>query len=493
MATPIPANDCPFTLAEAADATAGELFGPREHTARGISIDTRSLSAGAIFVALLGVADGHRYLAEATRRGAAAAVVNRGRRIAELPCIEVDDTLEALGALARYHLRRIRRAHEIPSIAVGGAAGKTTTKEITAALARAIYGPTLATTGNLNNRIGVPMTLLTLSTEHRAMVIECGTNTRGEIPRLAAIVEPDVAMVLNVDLEHTEGLGTLADVADEESALMGGARRAVVFPADDPMLAPRAPRGLRAVTFGASAAAHVRLEERSTARGGKTRIRIRLAREMVAPDAEPVIESEIAMLGEAAALNCAAAVAAVGATAEPYLSAQNLAALETALASVTPVTGRLSLRQTAGIVLIDDTYNANPRSVRAALAAAREIADGLGARLIIALGDMFELGELSARAHAETLADVMRARPSVLVAVGPEMARAVESAPRAQLDDGAKTMLAADSREASRIVRESVCTGDVLLVKGSRGMAMERIIESLESGSEPLPHRERSG
>ncbi len=478
MATPIPNNDCPLTLAEAAHATGGELFGPGEVSARGVSIDTRSIRAGAIFVALLGVADGHRYLPEAARCGAAAAIVNRGRRIAEIPCIEVDDTLEALGALARFHLARERKARRIPSIAIGGAAGKTTTKEITAALMRAIYGPILVTPGNLNNRIGVPMTLLTLAREHRAMVLECGTNTRGEIPRLAAIVEPDVAMVLNVDLEHTEGLGTLEDVADEESALIRGARRAAVFPSDDPMLAARAPAGLEAVTFGSGASADVRLEERSTGREGKERIRIRLARRLVAPEAEPVVASEIAMLGAAAAMNCAAAVAALAALAEPCLTAENLAALESALSSIAPVSGRLSLRRARGILVIDDTYNANPRSVRAALAAAREAADGLGARLVIALGDMLELGELSPSAHLETLADVLRARPSVLVAVGPEMARAVESTPRDRFS-GVQTFLAADSGEASRLVRESARAGDVILIKGSRGMAMERIVESL--------------
>ncbi len=482
MATPIPSNDCPLTLAEAARATSGELFGPGERSTRGISIDTRSLRTGAIFVALIGVADGHRYLAEAVRRGAAAAIVNRGRRIAEIPCIEVDDTLEALGALARFHLGRARNARRIPSIAIGGAAGKTTTKEITAALMRAIYGTILATPGNLNNRIGVPMTLLTLGGEHRAMVIECGTNTRGEIPRLAAIVEPDVAMVLNVDLEHTEGLGTLEDVADEESALMRGAGRAVVFPADDPMLAVRAPGRLTAVTFGLGTSADVRLEERTTGREGKTRIRIRLARRLVAPEAEPVVASEIAMLGAAPAINCAAAVAAVAAVAEPYLSAENLAAIETALSSIAPVAGRLSIRRARGILIIDDTYNANPRSVRAALAAAREAADSCGARLVIALGDMFELGELSPSAHLETLADVLRAHPSTLVAVGPEMARAVESTPRHRFS-GVETLLAADSGEASHTVRESVRAGDVLLIKGSRGMEMERIIEALDPAS----------
>ncbi len=212
MATAIPRNACAFTLAEVGAATGGRVIGDQSAAVRGVSIDTRTVAAGELFVALRGAgSDGHRYLAEAAARGASAAIVERGRRDAALKCVEVDDTLVALGRLAHWHTRRIRDARAVRCIAIGGAAGKTTTKEITAALARATMGPALSTPGNLNNLIGVPMTLFMLTAEHRAMVIECGTNTRGEIPQLSAIVEPDVALVLNVDIEHTEGLGTLEE------------------------------------------------------------------------------------------------------------------------------------------------------------------------------------------------------------------------------------------------------------------------------------------
>lgn len=478
MATPIPTNRCSFTLAEAALATGGEIFGPREPAVSSVSIDTRTLERGAIFVALVGVTDGHKYLDQAAELGASAAIVGRGRRIASIPCIEVDDTLDALGALARFHLGRIRRERRIPSIAIGGAAGKTTTKEITAALARALFGNTLATPGNLNNRIGVPMTLLTLTREHRAMVIECGTNMRGEIPRLAAIVEPDVTMVLNVDLEHTEGLGTLEDVADEEASLFRGARRVAVLPAGDPTLAARAPAGLKAVTFGVSPEADVRLEARSVGPDGRTRIRLAISPAMVAAGVAPVLETEIAMLGEAAAVNCAAAFAAVASAVGSGLSREQLGALETALSSVAPVAGRLSIRRAGDIVIIDDTYNANPRSVRAALDAARETADRLGARLLVALGDMLELGDLSASAHEDAIADVLQTCPAVFVAVGPEMTRAIESTrvdPR-----GTEVLVSPESPDAARQMRERLRPGDVVLVKGSRGIAMERIVEAIE-------------
>src|SRR5271168_134047 len=424
MATPIPNNQCEFTLAEVVEATGGTRDAGLAGNIVGVSIDTRSLAAGALFVALRGSgSDGHDYLAQAAALGARAAIVATGRRHPALDCVEVDDTLDALGRLARRHLAHTRAARALPLIAIGGAVGKTTTKELTAAAARALFGSTLSTPGNLNNLIGVPMTIFTLTGEHRAVVLECGTNTRGEIPKLAQIVEPDVAMVLNVDLKHSEGLGTLDDIADEEAALFSTARHYAVASADEPMVLPRIPKHLRRVTFGKSPDADVRLVNRSV--GARSRIRIEVARAMVAAGVEPFIETEIALLGEAAALNCAAAIAGVAAMRAAPLESRELAAIADALARVQPVAGRLASTSIKGILVIDDTYNSNPRSIRAALAAAREVADGLKTRLVIAMGDMLELGEQSAAAHQDAIRDVMRSRPAAFVAVGAEMSAAL--------------------------------------------------------------------
>jgi UDP-N-acetylmuramoyl-tripeptide--D-alanyl-D-alanine ligase len=503
MATPIPINQCGFTLAEVVEATGGTFIlagstvsfgdgiqGERPPAGdaiqsgyrsgagnvRGVSIDTRSIEAGSIFVALRGeTSDGHDYLPQAAALGAVAAIVATGRRHPALDCIEVEDTLAALGRLARRYLVRTRKTRALPLIAIGGAVGKTTTKELTAAVVRALFGPTLSTPGNLNNLIGVPMTIFTLTGEHRAAVLECGTNTRGEIPKLARIVEPDVAMVLNVDLEHSEGLGTLDDIADEEAALFSTATQYAVASADEPMVLARIPKHLRRITFGKSPDAHVRLVSRSA--GARSRIGVELAREIVAAGIEPFIETEIALLGEAAALNCTAAIAGVAAMRPAPLESRELDAIAEALASVQPVAGRLASTSINGIFVIDDTYNSNPRSIRAALAAAREVADGLSVRLVIAMGDMLELGEQSAAAHQEAIRDVMRARPAAIVTVGPEMNSAREVVSR---DANATNMLKAlDSVTAAEIVAGLVRTGDVLLVKGSRGIAMERIIERL--------------
>jgi UDP-N-acetylmuramoyl-tripeptide--D-alanyl-D-alanine ligase len=504
MATPIPSNRCEFTLAEVVEATGGRFvlagstitFGDGANGAQppggdnvsgdyrggagsagnvgSVSIDTRSIEAGALFVALPGVAsDGHDYLPQAAARGAAAAIVVNGRRYPALGCIEVGDTLGALGQLAHRHLERIRAARALPVIAIGGAVGKTTTKELTAAVVRALFGSTLSTPGNLNNLIGVPMTIFTLTSEHRAAVLECGTNTRGEIPKLAQIVEPDVAMVLNVDLEHSEGLGSLDDIADEEAALFSTARRYAVGSADEPMVLARIPKHLRQITFGKSRDAHVRLANRSV--GARSRIRVEFARALVAAGVEPFIETEIALLGEAAALNCTAAIAGAAAMRSQPLQSRELATITEALASVQPVAGRLANTSINGIFVIDDTYNSNPRSIRAALAAAREVADGLGARLVIAMGDMLELGEMSAAAHQQAIRDVMLSQPAAFVAVGPEMiaARTVLSRDAYTAD----VRFAPDSIAAAEIVAGLLQPGDVLLVKGSRGIAMERVIE----------------
>ena len=333
MATPIPINQCEFTIAEVVEATGGTLVRASTSSAgnaRGVSIDTRSISPGAIFVALRGDGtDGHDYLAQAAARGAVAAIVTTGRHHPALDCIAVGDTLDALGRLAHHHLERTRAARTLPLIAIGGAVGKTTTKELTAAVVRALFGSTLSTPGNLNNLIGVPMTIFTLTGEHRAAVLECGTNTRGEIPKLARIVAPDVAMVLNVDLEHSEGLGTLDEIADEEAALFTTARRYAVASADEPMVLSRIPKNLRRITFGKSADAHVRLVSRSA--GARSRIRVEIAPDMVAAGVEPFIETEIALLGEAAALNCTAAIAGVAAMRPAPLESRELDSIADAL------------------------------------------------------------------------------------------------------------------------------------------------------------------
>jgi UDP-N-acetylmuramoyl-tripeptide--D-alanyl-D-alanine ligase len=479
MATTIPVNRCVFDAAEIIRATGALFSGDPNLRINGVSIDTRTIRPGALFVALHGVRDGHEFVNAAARVKAAAAIVERGRHHEGLPCFEVDDTLRALGALARLHLERIRSLSSLPVVAIGGAAGKTTTKQLSAALMRALFGEILATPGNLNNLIGVPMTLLTLTSEHRAAVLECGTNQRGEVGRLSDIVRPDIALVLNVDIEHTEGLGSLEGVADEEAALFSQARCAILSLSEE-LLAARVPAGMRTVTFGAGHSADVRLVSRTVIAPGHQQIKLELAPWMVEAAIPDHIDTTMNLLGGPIAENAAAAVAAAATAWGRPFGRDQIELLGAALASARGEPGRLSTREHNGIIIIDDTYNANPRSVRAALTAARETADVLHARLIVALGDMLELGELSPMMHAAAVRDVFGARPEEFVAVGREFIAALKHLPQS---GGArlKVHVALDSAEAAGVLRSVIRRGDVLLVKGSRGIGMENVIDSLSA------------
>jgi len=479
MATPIPPNAADFTLEELETATRGRCMNTAE-VARvlGVCTDTRAVRPGQLFVALKGERhDGHAHLDEARRLGASAAVVQRGTEWTG-PRIEVDDTLEALGELARAFVRRARRSRARPTVAITGSAGKTTTKELTTAAVRAVFGPTLSTIGNLNNRVGVPMTLLTLRDEHRALVIECGTNARGEIAALGAIVEPDVSVVLNADAGHTAGLGTIEDVADEKGALFAAASKMVVANADDPASLGRVERAtVPAITFGAREGSDVRLVERRAAMDGTLELRIDLPAHMVV-GTTPSVRVHLAIAGHGAALDAAAALAALVALHGP-LSREQLGAATGALASVRPIAGRFSPIAFGTSLVIDDTYNANPRSMRTSIDAAAELAASVDGRLVLVLGDMLELGDQTERWHAELGAQARRVRAAVFVAFGDAMAVAARTVAQA---GNVKLPIVVHARmieHAVALVRDLLAPRDVVLVKGSRGMQMERFVALL--------------
>ncbi len=481
MATPIPPNSCPFCLGEVARATGGTLAGPERLALAGVSVDSRTLRPGMLFGALkaAGVGDGHAYLSAAVRAGAGAALVSEAAKLPSgLPAVVVADTLQALGALARFHLERLRRAGGLRLLAIGGAAGKTTTKELAAAAAGALFGEVGATAGNLNNLIGVPMTLFTLTEKHRAAIIECGTSLPGEIARLGEIVSPDVALVLNVDLEHSAGLGGLEQIAAEETALFAAARETAVAPADERLVLAGIPDRLRRVTFGADAAADVQVDGAPYYRDGRLMIRLSLAGTMVRPGTEPAVVLGLGLTGSCMAINAAAALAAAAALWGQPLGRVELDGAARALDSVKPLAGRLSLRSVKGVSVIDDSYNANPRSVRAALGAARENAEVLGARLAVALGDMLELGDFSAAAHQELLEQALALKPALLIGVGAEMSAACA---RLAASPGQSVVVAAPSPEEAAVkLSRLLRPGDLLLVKGSRSVGMERLIKRLE-------------
>lgn len=474
MATALPRIEVPFTLAGLARDAGATLRGAPELALKGLATDTRTLHEGCLFVALQGERfDGHEHLRPALAKGARAVLVRRGTKLPDgVAALEVDDTLAALGAIARAHALRTRG--DIPVVAISGAVGKTTTKELTAAaLAAAVEGACHATVGNLNNLVGAPFTLLGLTREHRAMVVECGSNAPGEIARIAAMAAPHVAMCMNADIAHTEGMGSIEAVADEEGSVYRHASRALIGNADDALARARMDGGdpsLPRWLFGRAAEAHVRLVAREPLADGRARLRYRL-RPMRAdtPDELSVVT---ALLGEAVATNIAAALC-VTAT---LTDAAGLRRAAEALGRVPAVPGRLVLVTRAdGTRVLDDTYNASPRAVRAALDAARELAEAHGARLVVALGDMLELGDHGEREHRRAGELVADAKAAALVAVGPLSRFTAEEAARR----GVSVTTAKDSGEGAAALRAVVRAGDVVLVKGSRGMRMERCVAAL--------------
>lgn len=476
MATTLPRIVTGFTLDEVRDATGAAVRNTLHTTFHGVSTDTRAIEPGMLFVALQGERfDGHAHLGAALSRGAAGLVVRDGAR--DVPdgvtVFAVPDTLRALGDLARAHQRRVRARRAVPTVAVSGAVGKTTTKELVAAALRAVFGETLSTRGNLNNLVGAPLTLLSLDDTHRAAVVECGSNAPGEIARIAAMIEPDVAMVMNADAAHTEGLGTIEAVADEEGSLFGYARSAVVGNADEPLSCARtalAKPGVARWKFGVSPDADVRVAHRARGADGVATVTFALSSALRPTLREVTVRTRL--LGPAVATNLAGALAAVAALG---VTDDQLVAAARALGDVPAVHGRLCLRRYGALTVIDDTYNASPRAMRAALDALAEVEPDASRRVVV-LGDMRELGALSEDAHREVGAAVAALGVARFVAVGQEMVVAADEAARR----GVRVERVADSAAAATGLRGAVRDGTSVLVKGSRGMLMERCVAALE-------------
>jgi UDP-N-acetylmuramoyl-tripeptide--D-alanyl-D-alanine ligase len=456
-----------FRARDAAAWTAGALVrGGADALLSGVSIDTRTLAAGELFVAIAGPRhDGHDHLADAAARGAAGLLVARGRALpaglpAELPVVEVDETTRALGALASGH----RAGFAGQLVAITGSNGKTTTKEMCGAMLAAA-GPCLRTAGNLNNHYGLPLTLLRRAREHRFAVVEIGMNHRGEIAPLAAIARPTVGVVTNVGSAHIEHLGSREEIAREKGDLLAalGPEGIGVIPAGDDFadaLAARV-RG-RVLRFGRGPGAEVRAA-RVAAEGAGFRF------ELETPaGSRPVFVPGLGETAVANALAAAAAALAAGAA---------LAELAEGLAGYLPVAGRLERRQLAGgAVLIDDSYNANPQSMEVAL---RMLAASPAAgRRIAVLGDMGELGGTSDKAHREAGRLAAQLGLDRLFALGPQAERVAAGAREAGMG-AAQVHVGESHEELAERLRGLLAAGDWVLVKGSRSMRMERIAESL--------------
>ena len=478
MATPIPANTAEVTAWSAAAATGGRLVFVRGEgaVARGITSDSRAVVRGGAFVALRGERhDGHDHVEGALHAGAELVVVERGRSgpavaAGTADVVEVDDTLVAWGDLARAHVRAWRRSRERSHVfAITGSAGKTTTKELCAALLESA-GPCHATMGNLNNRVGVPAVAFGLLPHHRFAVFEVGMSLRGEIAALASIVQPDVAILTNVGIAHAEGVGgTRGDVAREKGDLFAalGEQGTAVACFDDGAARGQLARTIAraARTFGSDEDADYRLLERVPAGVDGSDVRIRRRRE----GTEAVVR--LPLLGEAAAIDLAAALAAAEAAAGPIDDGALAVALRAHRFKRFEVGGRMQVRRLAdGTIVLDDTYNANPQSVRAALRTLGEVA--AGRRAVAVLGEMKELGPGGPAEHAALGAAIAAAGVKLAVSCGGLADLAVEAAEKL----GVQGARAPDAEAAARLAVERVVEGDVVLVKASRSVGAERVV-----------------
>jgi UDP-N-acetylmuramoyl-tripeptide--D-alanyl-D-alanine ligase len=427
----------------------------------GVSIDSRTLIVGDAFFAIVGHRlDGHAFLGEAAGRGAACLVVHAlpDDVPANVPVILVEDTTRALGHLAAWH----RAKFPIPVVAITGSIGKTTAKELTAAVLATRFN-VLKPASSFNNQWGLPLTLLRLGPEHQAAVVELGTNQRGEIATLAAITKPTVGVVTVVAPVHTEFLGSIDGVREEKAALVRalGADGVAVLNADDPRVASmgRDCAG-RVVTYGLAPTAAVRAA--GDVVDGETGLRFTLE---AGGRRVPVTLT----LGGRHNVTNALAAAAVGVALE--LDVDDIVR---GLGEARAAARRGQWVVAGDVTILDDTYNASPVSVRAALetlAARRR-----GRRAIVVLGDMLELGALSDDAHREVGQAVAALPADEFIGVGRAAALAVEAARTAGIAEAhhAKTYEDAVAHLVKRLA-----SGDVVLVKGSRGMRMERVVDAL--------------
>jgi UDP-N-acetylmuramoyl-tripeptide--D-alanyl-D-alanine ligase len=440
-------------LQQVAEWTAGRLSPAAARVAfRGVSTDTRTLEPGNLFVALRGPNfDGHRFVGEALAGGAAAALVETEPAEAGANVV-VADTHAALAALGRAW----RAGFRAPVIALTGSNGKTTVKECLAAILRQ-RGPALATRGNLNNAIGVPLTLCELAANQRAAVFELGANHAGEIDHLARLVQPEVGLVINAGAAHLEGFGSIAGVAEAKGELFAAlpAHATAVINADAPWAGRwHALAGeRRRVTFGRAPMADVRIVAEAP---------------LVLAIAGERRTIQLPLPGEHNRTNAAAAAAAA------HAAGIDAATIAAGLAAVTPVAGRL--RRRPGVndgLLLDDSYNANPGS----FAAAFDVLAEIDARRWAVVGEMAELGEATESAHRELGEQARAAGVERLWALGPNAAAIC-----AAFGDGATVVDDLDGLAAT------LCTalsGDTaLLVKGSRSNRLERLTAALATDAE---------
>jgi UDP-N-acetylmuramoyl-tripeptide--D-alanyl-D-alanine ligase len=441
-------------LARATDGTSSAPF-----AATGVAIDTRTVRPGDLFVALVGEhRDGHAFVLNAHARGAAGALVHQ--RTDGGPLLMVHDTLDGLHALGAFARKRFAGR----LVAVTGSVGKTTTKEMLRAILGA-HGPTHAAEASHNNHWGVPLTLARLPPDARFCVAEIGMNHPGEIAPLARLARPHVAVVTAIAPAHIGHLGSLEAIADEKGSIACGLAPdgTIVLPADEPLLPRLRARaaGRRIVSFGRNRRAEIQLRHAVPDADGT---------QIAASVAGRAVAFRLPVPGAHMALNALAAIAAAMA-----LGCDADRAAE-ALATFAPLNGRGTRRtivlRGGTALLLDESYNANRASVRAALGV---LALQPASRRIAVLGDMLELGDAGTREHRALAADVAEAA-DLLFACGPLSRHLFDAVPTAM-----RAAYAPDAATLAPLVAAAAAPGDVILVKGSLGSRMKQVIAALQA------------
>ncbi|MGH7605615.1 MAG: UDP-N-acetylmuramoyl-tripeptide--D-alanyl-D-alanine ligase [Gemmatimonadaceae bacterium] len=417
----------------------------------GITTDTRKIGKGDVFLALKGERfDGHDYLRDAVRDGASALIVSRPPRLNTLsvPIYEVRDTLVALGALAGYW----RRAWGKTVVGVAGSNGKTSTKDLLRATLSRSYS-VHATTGNLNNRVGVPLTLLSLPPEANLAVVELGTSLPGEVAILRDIARPDIALVTSIAEEHLEGLGDLAGVLREEAAAYEGVDVGIA-PSAQPEIAKAAQgKASRVVVAGLDQSADVKADRWEIGPDGLGVIEIEGV--TVRPPVRGLHNLRNAMLALAVARECGVTYAD---------AAQGIAAMPQPKM-------RVAWEQVGNVTLINDAYNANPGSTRAAIELLQ--GTGTGRQRVIVLGTMRELGAASAQCHADIAGLALASGADIVAGIG-EFAPALENQ-----KETARVITALDVEDLWPLLQTRLERNAIILLKASRGVQLERLVPHL--------------
>lgn len=444
---------------------------------QGVSTDTRTLQTGDLFIALRGEQfDAHEFLEEVREAGAVAAVVEAGHPILSSPALDgwplivCDDTRDALGTLGQaWRLR-----YSLPVVAVTGSNGKTTTKELVTHLFAAAVGAeaVLSTLGNFNNEIGLPLTLLRLAPQHRYAVIELGMSHPGEIAALAQLAQPSIAIVTNAQRAHLAGMGSLVGVAEEKGSLFDALPEAgaAIVNLDDPhadQWLARIKTGRRILgTHVLSAASEIGVPPAFAVEIVEASLQSQTLR-MATPACEVLVH--LPLTGAHNASNAAQAMAA------GFAAGLDVGAMATALESFGGVAGRLQRKVAVnGAQVIDDTYNANPDSMRAAI---EVLASGkVGTRAVLVMGDMGEVGAESEALHAEVGVYAAQRGVAALYAVGPLSAEAVKAY---QKQGGGEARHFATQEDLALALKNNLGPDAVVLIKGSRSSRMENVVNAL--------------